>query len=66
MPMADDTFDRIIPAPERRKLVPYSDMHIWRLEQQDKFPKRVQLGPHRVGWSLNEILEWINVRKSER
>ena len=64
--MADDIFDRIIPAPERRKLVPYSDMHIWRLEQQDKFPKRVQLGPHRVGWSLNEILEWINVRKSER
>ena len=58
--------DRIILAPERRQLVPYSDMHIWRKEQAGTFPKRIKLGPHRVGWSLHEILEWIEARKAER
>ena len=58
--------DRIILAPERRKLVPYSDMTIWRLERVNKFPRRIKLGANRVGWSLNEIIEWIEARKSER
>ncbi len=58
--------DRIIRAPERRRLVPYSDMHIWRLEQAGVFPKRIKLGPNSVGWSLHEIVEWIDARKAER
>ena len=58
--------DHVVSAKERRKLVPYSDMHIWRLERDGRFPKRIKLGPHRVGWSLNEIVEWINARKRER
>jgi prophage regulatory protein len=58
--------DRIILAPERRKYVPYSDMHIWRMEQDGKFPKRIKLGPHRVGWSLLEVTDWIDARKAER
>jgi prophage regulatory protein len=63
----DDIIDRIIMAPERRQLVPYSDMHIWRLENAGKFPKRIKLSPNgRVGWSLQEILAWIDARKSER
>jgi prophage regulatory protein len=66
MPITEENLDRIISASERRQIVPYSDMHIWRLERNNKFPKRVHLGPRRVGWSLNEIMEWINARKSER
>jgi prophage regulatory protein len=58
--------DRIILAAERRALVPYSDMHIWRLEKSNKFPKRIKLGPHRVGWSLQEVNDWIDVKKAER
>jgi prophage regulatory protein len=58
--------DRIIPAEERRRLVPYSDMQIWRLEQEGRFPKRIRLGPYRVGWSLAEITEWQAARKAER
>jgi len=58
--------DRIILAPERRSLVPYSDMHIWRMEQAGRFPVRIKLGPNRVGWSLEEITSWVNARKSER
>ena len=66
MIMPGETVDRIITAPERRKIVPYCDMHIWRLEHQGRFPKRIKLGPNRVGWSLNEIIGWINARKEER
>jgi prophage regulatory protein len=58
--------DRIISAAERRRLLPFSDMHIWRLEKAGKFPKRVKLGEHRVGWSYKEILAWIDARKSQR
>jgi prophage regulatory protein len=58
--------DRIISAKERRQMIPYSDMQIWRLENEGKFPKRIQLGPKRIGWSLNEINQWMGARKAER
>lgn len=58
--------DRIITAKERRELVPYSDMHIWRMERAGRFPRRIQLGANRVGWSLVEIMEWIEAKKAER
>ncbi len=60
--------DRIISADERRRLVPYSDMHIWRLERDGLFPKRIQLakGKGRVGWSFREIQEWIDQKKATR
>ncbi len=58
--------DRIILAPERRQLVPYSDMNIWRMEKDGRFPRRIKLGPNRVGWSLKEVLDWIAARKAER
>lgn len=58
--------DRIITAPERRQLIPYSEMHIYRMEKAGTFPKRIKLGPNRVGWSLSEVLEWIDARKAER
>ena len=58
--------DRIIGSAERRRLLPFSDMHIWRLERQGRFPKRIKLGEHRVGWDLDEIVAWIEARKSQR
>ena len=61
-----DEGDRLISAKERRELVPYSDMHIWRLERDDKFPRRIPLGGNRVGWSLQEVQEWIEARKAGR
>jgi prophage regulatory protein len=64
MPKLD--LDRIIHAPERRSLVPYSDMQIWRMERDGKFPQRIRLGPNRVGWSLEEVTGWIDARKAER
>ena len=64
--MNTSTSDKIITAPERRELVPFSDMHIWRMEKAGAFPKRIKLGPNRIGWSVNEINDWIASRKSER
>jgi prophage regulatory protein len=58
--------DRIVASKERRTLIPYSDMHVWRLEQVGRFPKRIRLGANRVGWSLRELQEWITARKAER
>jgi len=57
---------RIITAKERRELVPYSDMHVWRLEKEGRFPQRIHLGANRVGWSLSEITEWIEEKKAKR
>ncbi len=58
--------DRLIDAKERRLLVPYSDMHIWRLEREGKFPKRIKIGANRVAWRLSEVLAWIDEKADAR
>jgi prophage regulatory protein len=60
------TTGRVISAAERRRLVPFSDMHIWRLERAGKFPKRIKLGERRVGWDFHEVISWIEDRKARR
>ncbi len=45
-----------------KELVLYSPQHIARLEKAGKFPKRVQLGPSRVGWVEAEVLDWLQQR----
>ena len=56
----------IIDCHERRRLVPYSDTHIRRLERAGLFPHRVRLGPNRVGWLRSEVLNWIKQRMINR
>ena len=53
---------RIIDWNELKTTVPYSRMHIYRLERAGSFPTRVRLGQCRVGWYEDEIIEWINNR----
>ena len=50
---------RIITRDQLNELVPYSLGHISRLEQSGKFPRRLKLGPNRVGWLSSEIEDWI-------
>lgn len=57
---------RILSIKQVRELVLYSPQHIYRLEQAGKFPKRVRLGPNRVGWIESEVLEWLNSRIDDR
>lgn len=47
---------------ELRRRVPYSDVHIWRLERDGLFPHRVQLGPHAVAWFEDEVDAWCSSR----
>jgi prophage regulatory protein len=57
---------RIIGGKELKQYIPYSAVHIWRLEKEGRFPKRISFGPHRVGWDLDEVLAWVEARKSQR
>jgi prophage regulatory protein len=57
---------RILRKPEVSKRVGYSAMHIWRLERDGQFPKRIQLGPMAVGWLESEVNDWIKERIAER
>ena len=53
---------RILSKKQLKELVLYSPQHVARLEKAGQFPKRVQLGPNRVGWIEEEILEWLQRR----
>jgi prophage regulatory protein len=49
-----------------RETVLYSPQHIARLEAAGQFPKRVRLGPGRVGWIEEEVQDWLKERVSRR
>ena len=46
--------------------IPYSRMHIDRLEKLGRFPKRVALGPNSVAWVEDEIIAWQAERIAAR
>jgi prophage regulatory protein len=48
------------------KRVRYSDQHLLRMEKAGKFPRRVQIGPGRVGWPEDEITAWQLARMAAR
>jgi prophage regulatory protein len=57
---------RILSKRQVRELVLYSPQHIARLEKAGEFPKRIQLGPSRVGWVESEVLGWLEERIKRR
>ena len=57
---------RILSKRQLKELVLYSPQHVARLEAAGKFPKRVQLGPNRVGWVEDEVLDWLRMRIDRR
>ena len=57
---------RILSKKDLRALVLYSPAYIDRLEKAGLFPKRVHLGPCRVGWVESEVFAWIADRITER
>ena len=57
---------RILSSYDVDALVPYSMAQIRRLERAGKFPKRLRLGPCRVGWLADEIASWIEARAADR
>ena len=54
--------DRVVREPECKHSSGLSRTTRWRLEQEGKFPKRIQLSPNAVGWRLSEIKAWLRSR----
>jgi len=57
---------RLLSKRQLKEMVLYSPQHIARLEKAGKFPKRVQIGPNRVGWVEDEVLDWLQSRLDSR
>lgn len=57
--------ERSLRLTEVQQLVPYSKMHIDRLEKAGAFPKRIKLGAGRVIWKQSEILDWLESKRAE-
>ena len=57
---------RILSKRQLKEMVLYSPQHVARLEKAGKFPKRIQLGPNRVGWVESEVLDWLQQRLDSR
>ena len=57
---------RFLSKKQLREMVLYSPAHIARLEAAGKFPLRVRLGPGRVGWVEQEILDWMIAQMKKR
>jgi prophage regulatory protein len=66
MPNTATNPTRILSGKELRKRVPYSPVQIWRLEKAGTFPRRITLGPNRVGWVESEVEAWLRKRMDER
>jgi len=62
----DKIVSRLIYAPELIQIVPYSLVHIRRLEDQGNFPKKVHLGANKVGWVRTEVDAWMQSRIDAR
>ena len=58
--------DRVILEPERALITGYSRGWWWKLEQEGMVPKRIKLGPKRVGWLLSELEQWLRERAAAR
>jgi prophage regulatory protein len=58
--------ERSLRLPEVQQLVPYSKMHIDRLEKAGEFPRRIKLGAGRVVWKQSEILAWVESKRAEQ
>jgi prophage regulatory protein len=54
--------DRVIREDECLRLTGLSRTTRWRLERQDRFPRRLQLSDNAVGWLLSELLAWRTSR----
>lgn len=57
---------RLLSKRQLKEMVLYSPQHIARLEKAGKFPQRVRIGPNRVGWVEDEVLDWLRERMDDR
>jgi len=58
--------NRLLSLEQVRHLIPYSASQIYRLEQQERFPRRLRIGPNRVAWLEDEVNSWLQQRIDDR
>ena len=46
--------------------ITYCRSHIWRLEKQNLFPKRIALSASRICWRESELQEWMEAQIARR
>ncbi|MBM7059331.1 AlpA family phage regulatory protein [Pseudomonas sp. UL073] len=44
------------------EMIGLSRSTVWRMEQEGKFPKRVQLGSKSVAWRQSDLNAWMSAR----
>ncbi|UIF90942.1 AlpA family transcriptional regulator [Cupriavidus sp. UYPR2.512] len=62
--MTDPQIRRTIRREELRQIVPLSDSTVYEMEAKGKFPKRFALTPRCVVWYLDEVLQWVEARRT--
>lgn len=60
--------DRLVTYAELKPVwgIKFSRPHLARLEQEDKFPKRVRLGACSIGWLTSELTDYLGKRAAAR
>lgn len=53
---------RILGEPEVKRMTNLDRVTRWRMERVGKFPQRIRLSLHRIGWREDEVVEWIESR----
>jgi len=46
--------------------IPFSKMHVDRLGNMGRFPRKVHLAPNTVGYWSDELEAWLEARSAER
>jgi prophage regulatory protein len=54
------------PAALRAKGIPYSNVHLLRMEREGRFPRRLRLGENRVAYLEAEVDAWLKARLDAR
>ena len=52
--------DRLIREKERKEITSISRSQAWKLEQENRFPKRKSLGSSSCAWLLSDLLLWCH------
>jgi len=55
--------ERLLPRRELRRLVPVSDMTIWRWERAGEFPQHIAFNGRNY-WLLSEVRAWVTRRRA--
>ncbi len=60
-----DSLDRFLSRRDLRRLLPVSDMTIWRWEAAGLFPRHLAIGGRNF-WRESEVLDWIERHSDSR